>query len=143
MMRHSSRRGANAIEFALLLPLYVAITSGTMVFSWTFFQRSAVTTAAVDACREASLIDPGPEEEDIATLIAVGEQGIRDRLSQCDRSGEGCVYEVRVVHEAPYRTVECDVTLTVPMLISIPGMDNINLEKVHATGARRLEHQVH
>ena len=127
----------------MLLPLYVSLTSTTIVFSWLFFQRSAVTTATVDACRVASLIDPGPEEEDLGLIIAAGEKYLKAELSQCDDGGEGCTMEVRVVHAAPFRTVECEVTLKVPMLISVPGMADLKLEQVHATGARRLEHQVY
>lgn len=52
-----NRRGANAIEFALTLPLFVTMTFGMMEFGWFFSRKALINSVIGKACREASLID--------------------------------------------------------------------------------------
>jgi Flp pilus assembly protein TadG len=53
---HRQRRGANAIEFALVLPVLLTILFGTMDYGWYFFQRMGLTEAVSDAARAASVV---------------------------------------------------------------------------------------
>jgi len=75
------RRGNNAIEFALTLPVYLAIISGVADFGWVFNQRMTVTMVARDAARAASLVALGApveasgEAQGAASLAAVGLTG--------------------------------------------------------------------
>ncbi|MCB9670325.1 MAG: pilus assembly protein [Alphaproteobacteria bacterium] len=52
------RRGANAIEFALTLPVFLLVTFGMMEYGWYFAKTAQVNGAVAHSCREGSLIDP-------------------------------------------------------------------------------------
>lgn len=61
-----ARRGATAIEFALLLPVFCAILFGVMEYAWVFYQQSNVVAATRDALRIAVTLpksySPTPSE---------------------------------------------------------------------------------
>lgn len=64
---HRRRRiGASAIEFALLMPVFVLVLAGLMEMSWVFFQDSGLNAALRAGCRAGALTPatamPGPEE---------------------------------------------------------------------------------
>lgn len=54
MSRRSNRRGAQAVEFALVLPLLLAIFGGIVDYGWYFSQNMAVISAARDGARAGS-----------------------------------------------------------------------------------------
>ena len=54
MRRSSNRRGSNAIEFALTLPVFVILLSGVIDFSWYFFAGWRVSSAVREGIRVGS-----------------------------------------------------------------------------------------
>lgn len=63
------RRGANAIEFALTLPVFLAIILGLMDYGWFFANQAGLNNAVSLACREGSMRDENlgaPSPDDIA-----------------------------------------------------------------------------
>jgi TadE-like protein len=46
-----SRRGASALEFALLLPIFIVLVGGLMDFAWYFQQRNLVVRAVREGVR--------------------------------------------------------------------------------------------
>lgn len=65
-VRHQKERGAAAVEFALLLPLLIAILLGIMEFGWMFFTDLQVTNATRDALRKAVVTLPPEDMDDAA-----------------------------------------------------------------------------
>ena len=53
MRRFARRRGATALEFGLLLPVFCAILFGVLEYAWVFYQQSNVVAATRDALRLA------------------------------------------------------------------------------------------
>jgi len=51
----SPRRGANAVEFALLLPVLLTFTFGIMDLGWSYFIRHAAGSAAAAGARAGAL----------------------------------------------------------------------------------------
>lgn len=72
-----NRRGANAIEFALTLPIFITITFGMMEFGYFFSRKALVNSVIGKACREASLIDANNPPAAIS--------------GACGGGGDGCV----------------------------------------------------
>lgn len=66
----SRRRGASAVEFALIAPLLFTVVFGIIEFGWIFMARQMVHHAAADSVRMAIL--PGYTETDIK--LSVEEQ---------------------------------------------------------------------
>ncbi len=56
--KRKSRAGGAALEFALILPVLVAIITGTMDYGWYFFQESLVINALREAIRIGSYQSP-------------------------------------------------------------------------------------
>lgn len=65
-----NRRGANVIEFALILPVLLALMTGIMDFGWAFAVRTAATTAARAGARAGALTPRDLLPEDAATTAA-------------------------------------------------------------------------
>lgn len=55
----ASRRGANAIEFALTLPAFILAFTGTLHLGMFFFAWMLADEGARRACNEISLLDEG------------------------------------------------------------------------------------
>jgi Flp pilus assembly protein TadG len=51
----SGRRGANAIEFAILMPVLFAVITGIVDYSWIFTMRNAAMHAARAGARAGSV----------------------------------------------------------------------------------------
>lgn len=68
--RGARRRGIEALEFALVFPLYLFVFFGIIEYGWYFFQRAIVADAARLGCQAAGQLDP--VEDDFR-----GEAGLR------------------------------------------------------------------
>ena len=64
------RRGASAVEFALVTPLLVLIMFGIVHLGWAYHCANSVQFALIQASRQL-MIDPGVDEDDVrATMEA-------------------------------------------------------------------------
>lgn len=98
----TNRRGNNAIEFALVLPILVALLTGISDLGVYFSARMSVTSAARDAARAASLtpigdpVTPVGVAQGQASLTAAGLNG----QTTCE-----------VIGFSPDQAVRCFVTV--------------------------------
>lgn len=56
--RKSQQNGATAVEFALILPIFLAIIYGGIVLGYDFFLKSVLTQAATNGVQAAIAVDP-------------------------------------------------------------------------------------
>lgn len=110
-LNRAKRSGANAIEFALILPVFVLLLVGIMDFGWLFFISSTLDQATVVGCRAGSLVDPGLGETDVEDVRSIAELAMEADLM---RSGGGacttdCRFDVSLYGEAPGRSMFCEV----------------------------------
>ena len=128
------RRGANAIEFALCMPVFVLIAAGTVDFAWLFYHRSTVDAALGEGCREGSLVDPmlgNPESAAETALVdALEANGL-----EC--ASVACVASASIVGSMPDTSVHCELDITFDPLFGILAGD----QHMHAETQRRLEWQ--
>lgn len=66
------RRGANAIEFALILPVLLAILSGIVDYGWIYMIRTAATSAARAGARVGALT-PQAQGPDVGAADAADD----------------------------------------------------------------------
>ena len=131
MQRRKNRRGSNAIEFALTLPLVVALLTGIMDYGFYFSQQQVVVHAARTGARRAAISDP--ETENAAEVA-------RDAVTQVlTGAGVSGAAKVGVVFSgaAPNATVTVDVKVDyagLAGLVPIPGA-------LGSTISSRLERQ--
>jgi Flp pilus assembly protein TadG len=50
-----SRRGSQVVEFAMILPVFLALVFGSIDFTWYILQRYSVTDAVASGCRTGAL----------------------------------------------------------------------------------------
>ncbi|MFT5582869.1 MAG: hypothetical protein ACI9VR_000446 [Cognaticolwellia sp.] len=106
-----SRSGSNAIEFALVLPVFVLLLVAIIDFGWLFFIDSTLDQATVVGCRAGSLINPGIGESDIEDVRRTAELAMEEDLL---RSGGGacttdCSFDVSLSGDPPGRSMFCEV----------------------------------
>lgn len=71
----TARRGANAIEFALVMPVLLAIVTGMMDYSWIFMLRHGAMNAARYGARQGSVADPAGDPDGVAASAALAKWG--------------------------------------------------------------------
>jgi len=80
-----SRRGANAVEFAIILPFLLMILLGTVEYGWFFFQQSqafhAVSAAARDAAMEVPDVADGAGTGTCTPCVDMAETSGVNRLA--------------------------------------------------------------
>jgi hypothetical protein len=92
--RHDGQRGAAAVEFALILPLFMTLVMGAIDWGWFFFVHQRVVNAAREGSRAGTLLPPPP-----ATAIGDARDeaidGAEDYLerAQLQRTGVTADYE--------------------------------------------------
>lgn len=140
IFRGRRRRGANAIEFGLTLPMFVFITFGMMEFGWYFARMAHVNGALAQSCREGALIDP--MESNCGDTCIVNTVTSMLTASINAQAGLTCLdCSAQVTGSVPARVVECkaDVQYT-PITGFIPIQSIIPLE-IHTESQVRLEWQ--
>lgn len=67
--RHNRHRGQGMVEFALIIPIFLAITLGTVELGWLLFANHSLTNATREGARYAMV--HGERSGDIATVASV------------------------------------------------------------------------
>ncbi|MCB9758331.1 MAG: pilus assembly protein [Alphaproteobacteria bacterium] len=114
------RRGANAIEFALILPVFVTIMVGIMDFSWFFFVRSTVINAVRDGCRAGAVVPPDENPELVAR--AEMEDILATWNADCNDPNITCTFDIQASGSSPSEVLECSITLEQDPLIGLVPM---------------------
>jgi hypothetical protein len=109
-LRRARRLGASALEFALILPVFVLLVSAVMDLAWLAFQRSALSSSAALGCRVGALLDPGEDD----ALWDELEEGARDGIlaalaSTAAPCNEDCTVTVTAFGTDPGRSLGCTV----------------------------------
>ncbi|MEN0065027.1 MAG: TadE/TadG family type IV pilus assembly protein [Myxococcota bacterium] len=109
-----SRRGGNAIEFAMLLPVFLLLLFAIMDFGWLFFNHSAANSATARACRDGSLQDPGQNNANLSNLIADTETAMRTHYTANGGTAPIDMAVVTMAGAAPQRALNCRMEVSVP-----------------------------
>ncbi len=138
-MRPPRRRGAEAIEFALVMPVFLAIITAMMDLSWLFYTESSLDVSTHIGCRAGALVDPGRDESNLAEVHAVTNAALvtameAQGLDDCDNR---CTSQVDTFGSAPARTLTCEVAYQFTPLLGL-GLAEMTLS---STQVVRLEWQ--
>jgi Flp pilus assembly protein TadG len=137
-MRARSRRGIHAVEYALLMPVFLLLVVGCTEYSWLSYRHSALTSAADVGCRAGSLVDPGVGEADMDDVYSTAAEAMVDWY---DQHGPGCAgtcsTSVAAVGSKPARSIRCIISIDYkPLTGLVPTPDTVT-----ATAVLRLEYQ--
>ncbi len=111
-----NRRGAYAIEFTLILPVWLALVFGAFDMCWFLYRASALSAAAVLGCEAGALLDPGDADEHIVTVEAAVTARVTSELVILGLDGTGVVVDAATSGSAPDRRLLCVVDQSVPSL---------------------------
>jgi len=125
------RRGANAIEFALTLPVFVALVMAIFEFGWMFFMRSTVIHAVRDGCRAGAVIP----QTDVPSPESVATARMSDFLLSydidCRSDSARCGIAITTSGESPYQTMDCQLSVTYePLVGMIPHPETLGARSV-------------
>ncbi|RME26762.1 MAG: pilus assembly protein [Deltaproteobacteria bacterium] len=138
--RHRLRGGSNAVEFALCMPIWVALVAAIMEFAWVYFQASSLNAATNLGCRAGSLIDPGENDANLEELATVATDTMKNVLLENSLNNDDCstcVVTVSTVGDPPERTLVCEASRQVHPLIGL----FVDTKTMTATQVARLEWQ--
>ncbi len=114
------RKGSAAVEFALVLPVFVMFIFGMMEFSWAFFQRTTVIHAVRNGCRVGSVVHP--DGDDRGMPPAVAEANITDLLDNLGidcGGGASCNFDISQVGDSPSEALDCSFSMDWDPLLGI------------------------
>lgn len=105
------RRGGHAVEFAMIMPIWVMLVSGIMDLGWFFFNVALLDAASDVGCRAGSLYDPGIGD---ARIGAVKAKAIARMSNVVAGFGVGncdsCRLEVYTRGRPPNRVLICELS---------------------------------
>jgi Flp pilus assembly protein TadG len=145
--RRHGRRGGNAIEFALTLPIFVFIMFGVLEYGYYFYLSALVEDANRFGCRKGALVDPA-----VGDPAATAASEIQNRLENdynlpCDLNCEivtnTVTYGVGTVDTPEHLRVadeytQCQVTYPYTQTI---GLMNLFPTQIESKMIIRLEFQ--
>lgn len=133
-----ARRGANAVEFALCMPIWVMVVIAIIDFGWVFFQATSLDAATNLGCRAGSLVDPGENDANLAQVQSVATNKMMENLTLLE--SEVCIecgVTASTTGDPPQRTLVCEAQREISPIIGL----FVDTEIMHSTQTARLEWQ--
>lgn len=126
--------GSTAVEFAILLPVFVALLLGIAEYGWLFYHEVVVSNAAREGARIGVTYAPGDAVDGpTAATTRVGEYLLASGL-EC---GGGCEVSAADTGASPSRMLDVQITYAYePLLGFVPTP-----EAVRARSTMRYEVQ--
>ena len=127
-----SRRGSNAVEFALILPILITLFAGIVEWGWTLNQQMMVVQAAREGAR-AGVSTPRDDDPETAAQARVVQS-----LNDMGLNGSAATVTVSIVGAYPDELLQVDLALPHEPIIGLVPMP-VDLK---AALTMRLEEQV-
>lgn len=124
VLNRRARRGSNIIEFALILPVFVALFTGIMEFSWVFFLHAAVVNAVRDGCR-AGAVTPQTDGPDTAAIDHMTY--LMSAWSPCGTNPALCNFTAVSQGSSPEESLVCTIDFTYePLVGMVPAPERMS-----------------
>ena len=119
MIRSRKRRGSNAIEFALCLPIWFAVVVAIIDFGWLFFYQTTLDAATNLGCRAGSLVDPGKVDQHIDLVKTAALDKMQVTLGGDACVSPNCTIDAYTMGAPPLRSLRCEAHLKVTPLVGL------------------------
>jgi Flp pilus assembly protein TadG len=118
--KRKRERGVAAVEFALILPVFLALVLGAIDFGYFFYVTEVVTNAAREGARAGSVVDPGNGSTGaITTAETAAEQKVKAYLDHGLLHSDSSVV---VNADASYSNLTHDGSITVTIDYPVGSM---------------------
>lgn len=131
LARRHQRRGANAVEFALMLPVLISFLLGIIDFGWYFSQQAIVTNCVREGARtgaltkqDANLLPVPAAEARLTQCLTDGNVGTPNNTPLVALSGAAPDQLVTVTVTVPYTRI----TGLIPMPPTLNGQVIMRME---------------
>jgi Flp pilus assembly protein TadG len=108
------RRGAQAIEFALLLPVLMAVTSGIVDYGWYYSQELSVISAVREGARAAAVVDPT-----LTTYCSAADARLRSSLVAAGLDGTAATITTKTSGTAPDQLITITANVKFSKLLGL------------------------
>jgi len=142
-MRRQKRRGSQAVEFALIFPVFVAFVFGGIDYFWYLLQRYEFTDAVTSGCRTGAIAGSSPyvDAMDIAgdTITDnISSMGVCDGVNLCSvyiDANEGPTDDVWMLEcSAELRYHPLAGMIPMPTLLTANSSQPVEVPEVEETG---------
>jgi hypothetical protein len=128
MARRNTDRGGAAVEFAMLLPLFLMLIFAMLEYSWVMLSQASLGSAARDGCRHGAVVAPwnGPGSDG---SIAEAQDVIDARLEAFGVScaSAACEISVEIEGERPDQVLTCRIARDYqPIIGLLPTPDQLS-----------------
>jgi Flp pilus assembly protein TadG len=112
------RRGSNAVEFALTLPIFIGLMFIIIDFGWYFANKAILDIAVHSGCREGALVDP------LSGAFAMAAQNEIDRIVAIvpQSCSQNCDIQITSIGNVPSRSVVCSISADFQPLVGFSVM---------------------
>lgn len=126
LVRRRGERGAAAVEFALILPIFLMLLFGIIDFGYMINRGSMINNAARDAVREASLGGDEVQVRGVATSALDGVPGAVVSVSCAKDDGAPCTFASKATGDRAQVTITYQHDMLTPIGIFVPGGFNLS-----------------
>lgn len=134
------RRGANAVEFGMTLPMFVMVLFGMMEFGWYFSRMAHVNGVLASSCREGALVDPVVGNCGDSCITTTVTNLLTSNInSQAGLTCSDC--SAVVTGNVPERVVSCKAEVTYTPITGFIPVDTLIPTKIRTETQVRLEWQ--
>ncbi len=120
MLRRRVARGGAAIEFALLLPVFLLLVFAILEYGWVMLSQASLGHAARDGCRHGAVVSPwtgeGPDGSIDEAHAVIDERLAQFGLS-CDEFE--CEVTVSIDGDRPDQVLTCGIARGYSPLIGL------------------------
>lgn len=128
------RHGTNVVEFALTLPIFLALLGGVMDYGWLFMNKAMADSAVAKGCRDGSIVDPRHGDPKAVALASMDHWFSAVNGSSCQARG-WCHADLSGT--APTRMLVCSVSFPIHPLLGLTASPT----ELHSYTITRMEWQ--
>lgn len=112
------RRGAYAIEFALLAPVWLLAAFAVYDLAGVGMRAAALSNALSVACAEAARLDPGPSDVNLPTLQSTAATVLDAEMTAYGQGGcASCTVALSIQGLGTSRVLVCNATAPTDALV--------------------------
>ncbi|MEN0063150.1 MAG: TadE family protein [Myxococcota bacterium] len=104
------RRGANALEFGLTVPIFMMLMLGIVDYGWIYVHHAGLANAAYLGCREGSMIDPNSPNATTGGPVQTAEETIENHAAYFCANAT-CDVVVEDIDDPPQRSLQCTISI--------------------------------
>ena len=131
------RRGGAALEFAMLVPVWLTALAGIAEFSWLVYSQTTLDAAVNVGCRAGSLVDPGDGDQSLDLVYEVAQARTQAMMADMGDDCADCAFDISATGTYPDRVLSCNVSRPFTAMLGLV----VSGRNLNATHVAHMEFQ--